>query len=146
SPQECPASACLRHRSDPKHIARADPSESAVPFSIQRVGRLAILVLGLTAGCAKGANRAGPSNDLLVVGYDREPDTMNRYSTHILEDIQSCIIEGLVTADEKNDVVPILAADIPTLENGGVVLRKDGGMDVTWKLRPGVKWHDGVPH
>src|SRR5678810_1403831 len=22
----------------------------------------------------------------------------------------------------------------------------DGGMDVTWKLRPGVKWHDGRPH
>ena len=25
-------------------------------------------------------------------------------------------------------------------------LRADGGMDVTWKLRPGVKWHDGQPH
>ena len=24
-------------------------------------------------------------------------------------------------------------------------LRPDGGMDVTWKLRPGVKWHDGTP-
>ena len=26
------------------------------------------------------------------------------------------------------------------------MLRPDGGMDVTWKLRPGVKWHDGKPH
>ena len=67
----------------------------ALPLSIQRVVRFAILALGLTAGCAKGANRAGPSNDLLIVGYDREPDTMNRYSTHILEDIQSCVVEGL---------------------------------------------------
>ena len=117
-----------------------------MPFSIQRIGRLALVALGLTAGCAKGANRAGPSNDLLVVGYDREPDTMNRYSTHILEDIQSCIIEGLVTADEKMNVVPVLAVEIPTLENGGVKQRPDGGMDVTWKLRPGVKWHDGKPH
>jgi peptide/nickel transport system substrate-binding protein len=34
---------------------------------------------------------------------------------------------------------------VPTLANGGVVLRPDGGMDVTWKLRPNVKWHDGEP-
>jgi peptide/nickel transport system substrate-binding protein len=44
------------------------------------------------------------------------------------------------------NVVPVLAAEIPTLQNGGVKLRADGGMDVTWKLRPGVKWHDGTPH
>ena len=81
-----------------------------------------------------------------IVGYDREPDTMNRYATHILEDIQSCVVEGLVTTDEKMNIVPVLAAEIPTLENGGVELRPDGGMDVTWKLRPGVKWHDGQPH
>jgi peptide/nickel transport system substrate-binding protein len=137
----------LRHRSDSKHIARADHSENnAVASSIHRAGRAAILALGLSAACAKGANRSGPSNDLLVVGYDREPDTMNRYSTHILEDIQSCIIEGLVTADEKMNIIPVLAAEIPTPENGGVKQRSDGGMDVTWKLRPGVKWHDGKPH
>ncbi len=98
----------------------------------------------LLLACAKQAT--GPSNDLLIVGYDREPDTMNRYATHILEDIESCIVEGLVTNDEKMNVVPVLAADIPTLANGGVKLRPDGGMDVTWKLRPGVTWHDGHPH
>ena len=32
------------------------------------------------------------------------------------------------------------------MENGGVVLRQDGGMDVTWKLRPNITWHDGTPH
>ena len=85
------------------------------------------------------------SNDLLIVGYDREPDTLNRFSTHILEDIQTCVVEGLTTTDEQMKVVPLLAAEVPTLENGGVTLRPDGGMDVIWKLRPGVKWHDGTP-
>src|SRR6185295_11578790 len=66
-------------------------------------------------------------------------------STHILEDIQTCIIEGLTTTDERMNVVPLLAAEVPTPANGGVRLRPDGGMDVTWKLRPGVTWHDGVP-
>jgi peptide/nickel transport system substrate-binding protein len=100
----------------------------------------------VSAACGgDGSAARGASNDLLVVGYDREPDTLNRFSTHILEDIQSCIVEGLVTTDERMNVVPLLAAEVPTVENGGVVLRPDGGMDVTWRLRPGVRWHDGVP-
>jgi peptide/nickel transport system substrate-binding protein len=91
------------------------------------------------AGAAGGASR-------LVVGYDREPDTLNRFSTHILEDIETCVVEGLVTTNEKMEVVPLLAASVPTLANGGVVLRQDGGMDVTWRLRPEARWHDGTPH
>jgi len=110
------------------------------------VRKLLVALALAAAACAKDAGRSGPSNDLLVVGYDREPDTMNRYATHILEDIESCVVEGLVTNDEKMNVVPLLAAEVPTLANGGVTMRPDGGMDVTWKLRPGVKWHDGQPH
>ena len=98
------------------------------------------------AACSGESTRRAPSNELLIVGYDREPDTMNRYATHILEDIESCVVEGLVTNDEEMKIIPVLAAEIPTTENGGVIVRADGGMDVTWKLRPGVKWHDGVPH
>ena len=105
--------------------------------------------LGASFACSGSGERTGgtgPSNDLLIIGYDREPDTMNRYATHILEDIESCVVEGLVTNDEQMRVVPLLAEEIPTIENKGVVLRPDGGMDVTWKLRPGVTWHDGTPH
>jgi peptide/nickel transport system substrate-binding protein len=42
------------------------------------------------------------------------------------------------------NVVPLLAASVPTVRNGGVRLLTDGGMDVTWTLRPGVTWHDGT--
>ena len=109
------------------------------------LGVAAALVATLVA-CGGETSRTGPSNELLIVGYDREPDTMNRYATHILEDIEAGVVEGLVTNDEAMKIIPVLAAEIPTTENGGVVVRADGGMDVTWKLRPGVKWHDGVPH
>ena len=105
----------------------------------------AALVLAVPAGCLRRTVTAGPSNDLLIVGYDREPDTLNRFSTHILEDIQTCIVEGLTTTDEQMRVVPLLAIEVPTIQNGGVRLRSDGGMDVIWKLRPGVTWHDGTP-
>ena len=101
---------------------------------------------GAPSGSAVADPATGRPADRLVIGYDREPDTLNRFSTHILEDIETCVVEGLVTTDEKMNIVPLLAASIPTLENGGVVLRKDGGMDVTWKLKPNITWHDGAPH
>lgn len=109
---------------------------------------LAASACGGSGSAPASSGSSTPSGDTsrLVVGYDREPDTLNRFSTHILEDIESCVVEGLVTTDERMQTVPLLAVSVPTLENGGVVLRKDGGMDVTWKLRPDVKWHDGTPH
>ena len=105
-----------------------------------------VVVAGIVlAACGRGPSGPAPTNELLIVGYDREPDTLNRFSTHILEDIQTCVIEGLTITDDKMNIIPLLAAEVPTLENKGVVLRQDGGMDVTWKLRPGVAWHDGTP-
>ena len=80
-----------------------------------------------------------------IVGYDREPDTLNRFSTHILEDIQTVRRRGTHhhrRADERHSAA---RAEVPTLDNGGVTLRPDGGMDVTWRLRPGITWHDGMP-
>lgn len=113
----------------------------------RRASHALLLALALAACSSEGgrAGAGGASNDLLVVAYDREPDTLNRFSTHILEDVQTCVVEGLVTTDERMQVIPLLATEIPTPENGGVVMRPDGGMDVTWKLRPGIRWHDGVP-
>jgi peptide/nickel transport system substrate-binding protein len=39
-------------------------------------------------------------------------------------------------------LIPFLAAEIPSLENGGVA---PDGRSVTWKLKQGVKWADGEP-
>ena len=38
--------------------------------------------------------------------------------------------------------MPILAAEIPTVQNGGVL---EGGKVVRWRLKKGVTWHDGKP-
>ncbi len=50
--------------------------------------------------------------------------------------------EPLAAWDADGNLVPILAAEIPTLANGGV--GKDG-RSVTWKLKRNVTWHDGKP-
>jgi len=114
---------------------------------VTRAGVLLTLAVAAiaTTQCSRRQSGVAPSNELLIVGYDREPDTLNRFSTHILEDIQTCVVEGLTTTDEKMNVVPLLAERVPTLQNGDVVVRADGGMDVTWTLRAGVRWHDGTP-
>ena len=50
--------------------------------------------------------------------------------------------EPLAAWDANGNLVPILAAEIPSAANGGV--SKDG-KSVTWKLKKGVNFHDGKP-
>ena len=50
--------------------------------------------------------------------------------------------EPLAVWDNDGNLVPILAADIPSVANGGVL---EGGKVVRWRLKKGVTWHDGKP-
>ena len=50
--------------------------------------------------------------------------------------------EPLAAWDPNGNLVPVLAAEIPDIENGGVAA---DGRSVTWKLKKGVEWHDGKP-
>jgi peptide/nickel transport system substrate-binding protein len=50
--------------------------------------------------------------------------------------------EPLAAWDPDGNLVPVLAAEIPDIENGGVAA---DGTSVTWKLKKGVEWHDGQP-
>jgi peptide/nickel transport system substrate-binding protein len=45
--------------------------------------------------------------------------------------------------DQNGQIQPRLVTELPTLENGLWKLNPDGSMDVTWKLRSDVVWHDG---
>jgi hypothetical protein len=48
--------------------------------------------------------------------------------------------EPLAGWDKEGNLIPQLAAEVPTKENGGV---SADGTQVTWKLKRNVKWHDG---
>ncbi|TEA77209.1 peptide ABC transporter substrate-binding protein [Allopusillimonas ginsengisoli] len=50
--------------------------------------------------------------------------------------------EPLAGWDPEGRLMPVLAAEVPSVENGGV---SPDAKSVTWKLKPGVKWHDGKP-
>jgi peptide/nickel transport system substrate-binding protein len=52
---------------------------------------------------------------------------------------------GLTIYDQQGAIQPHLATKVPSLDDGDWVVLADGRMEVTWKLRPNVKWHDGEP-
>jgi peptide/nickel transport system substrate-binding protein len=50
--------------------------------------------------------------------------------------------EPLAGWDADGNLMPALASEIPSRENGGLAA---DGLSVTWKLKRGVQWHDGKP-
>jgi len=52
---------------------------------------------------------------------------------------------GLTVYDSVGNPQPRLAQKIPTVDDGDWQVFPDGQMEVTWKLRPEARWHDGAP-
>jgi peptide/nickel transport system substrate-binding protein len=50
--------------------------------------------------------------------------------------------EPLAVWDADGNLIPVLAAEVPTAANGGLL---PGGKVVRWRLKKGVTWHDGKP-
>jgi peptide/nickel transport system substrate-binding protein len=58
------------------------------------------------------------------------------------QDASRIFYEPFASWDVEGNLNPILAAEIPSIQNGGLTA---DAKSVTWKLKPGVKWHDGKP-
>ncbi|MEO3999668.1 peptide ABC transporter substrate-binding protein [Mesorhizobium sp. CAU 1732] len=60
------------------------------------------------------------------------------------KDQEGCRIfyEPLAGWDSDGQLVPVLAANVPTVDNGQLA---SDNTSVVWKLKPDVKWHDGQP-
>ncbi len=89
----------------------------------------------------QGPAQAGGTLNYLL--YE-DPDTLNPVlgQTSIAGQVSAAISEGLAENDPDGNFVPILAAELPTLDDGGV---SEDLTTVTWKLKPDVKWSDGQP-
>ena len=81
--------------------------------------------------------RGGPNAFITEVGGLSGPTA--RPSRYFHEFVNAYV----TTRDHDDEVAPHLAAALPSLDDGTWKLLPDGGMEVTWKLRPGVKWQDG---
>ena len=70
------------------------------------------------------------------------PSTMNTYLSTGTKDMlaSSLVLEPLATFGPDGAFIPRLAAEIPTVENGGI---SEDTTSITWKLKEGLKWSDG---
>ena len=86
---------------------------------------------------------AQPGGTVRFLLYE-DPNTLNPILgwTTIAIQVINAISEGLAENAPDGSFVPILAAELPTLENGGV---SEDLLTVTWKLKEGVTWSDGEP-
>lgn len=87
--------------------------------------------------------KAGGGGPLKLLFW-QAPTLLNPHFAIGTKDQEACRVfyEPLAGWDKDGNLVPILAAEIPSKENGGLTA---DGLNVTWKIKKGVKWHDGAP-
>ncbi len=92
---------------------------------------------------AQETGERGRDGEVNVI-YWQAPSILNPFLSSGTKDTEasSLILEPLGRYDEDGNMVPWLATEIPTLENGGV----SGDLKtITWKLRDDIVWSDGTP-
>lgn len=124
-----------------------------------------VAIAGLTlvvAGCGSGTASVAPASrapssaepatsgppaaggGIVTIGLYQEPDNLNPYTAVQTASrlVRQVALEGLLKADPTGTYTPGLAAEVPTVDNGGL---SADGLTVTYKLKPGLTWSDGHP-
>lgn len=107
-------------------------------------GATSLAAPGLLTGALAQGETAGEPNGQLIVGFSQEPTVFNPHMPHIEVDegVHFAIFDPLFYVDEAGLFQPALAAEVPTVENGGI---SSDGLNWRVRLREGVTWHDGQP-
>jgi peptide/nickel transport system substrate-binding protein len=96
-----------------------------------------------TTPAEAAASKRGAGDTLRLI-YFQAPTIVNPHLSAGTKDLSASriVYEPLASFDKDGRLVPFLATEIPSLENGGVAA---DGKSVTWKLKQGVKWADDQP-
>jgi peptide/nickel transport system substrate-binding protein len=96
---------------------------------------------GTTAPPAGG--NAGEGGNLLLLQW-QAPSQANSYLSTGTKDLLagSLVLEPLAEFDPAGQPVPVLATELPSVENGGV---SEDLTQITWTLQEGLLWSDGSP-
>ncbi|WP_412555577.1 peptide ABC transporter substrate-binding protein [Shimia sp. MIT1388] len=102
------------------------------------------LMLGAAAAfvMAPAAMAERGSDGHVNIIYWQAPSILNPYLSSGTKDVESAslTLEPLARYDETGKMVPYLAAEIPTVANGGV---SEDLTTITWTIADGMVWSDG---
>ena len=103
--------------------------------------------LVLLCSCAPAAQQSaagGGSAGTLVIAQQREPASLNPALENGTSSTQwgELLFQYMVKYDDRGQLVGDAATAVPSPQNGGI--SKDG-MTITYRLKPGLKFADGVP-
>ncbi len=110
----------------------------------------ALVSAALLAGCSRLSTQGADNGrhswtqpGVLRIAVQSEAKNLNPLLTSNTTDnmLSRLMFDPLISADDRGHPVPILAREVPTLENGGI--SKDG-LAITYHLRDKIKWQDGV--
>lgn len=102
-------------------------------------------MLGIAAAVAMApmaSAQRGADGSVSII-YWQAPSILNPFLSGGTKDSESAslVIEPLGRYDEGGNLIPWLAAEIPTVANGGVSADLTS---ITWKIAPGLVWSDGT--
>ena len=106
--------------------------------------KLMLLVFVLVLSSLLGSLSLAQDTNEATILYWQASSILNPYLSSGTKDIDASaiVLEPLANIGPDGQFVPVLAAEIPTLENGGV---SEDLTSITWTLREGVLWSDGTP-
>jgi peptide/nickel transport system substrate-binding protein len=87
---------------------------------------------------------------IITVTMTQEPDTLFPFIGSMMASTQVkfALFEQCIMLNEKNEYVAWACETMPTVENGGAKFvgeAADRHLEVTFKWKQGLKWHDGTP-
>jgi len=106
--------------------------------------RYTLIAMGTLLALSQSALAQRGSSGNVNIIYWQAPSILNPYLSTGTKDVEaaSLILEPLIRFNEKGEMVPYLAAEVPTVANGGFAA---DFKTITYKLKPGLKWSDGTP-
>jgi peptide/nickel transport system substrate-binding protein len=80
----------------------------------------------------------------LTIAQEQEPDKLvSQWSALTVSyEVSALVNEFLLRYNPESEIVPNLATEVPTVENGGL---SADGLTYTFNLRDDATWHDGEP-
>ena len=125
-----------------RFIQRAAAVGLTAPMATQLLAIGGVAHAQTAAPAFKPTKRGG--GGILKVLWWQAPTLLNpHFATGTKDqDGSRLFYEPLANWDAEGNLIPILAAEIPSVKNGGLAA---DGTSVTWKIKKGVKFHDGHP-